>query len=314
LVTDGEQRRDLVVRLRPPAPGLLEPYDLRRQFDVLRALEPTPVRAPRALWIEETGEVLGRPFYVMERSPGRVHERDLPPELRAAPDRVAAMSERILEQIAAIHLVDVEAAGLSRLGDGHDHLARELAHWTGEVDRVRRGPLPALDRLADELRTRQPEPTPRATLVHGDAKPGNFAFVDDEVSAVFDWEMTAIGDPMTDLGWAEVAWQITPAFARLPRGHFDALLDRYQALTGIAVHDRAWYRALGAYKMAVILLLGSMLVDAGHSDDPRYVEMGMGCPFITSIGLAALGIDDRLEAGPVMPRDERLAAIRTSPC
>jgi aminoglycoside phosphotransferase (APT) family kinase protein len=66
--------QDAVIRVRPPTPGLLEPYDLKRQFDVLRALESTPVRAPRPLWYEPTGEVLGRDFYVMERLTGTVYE------------------------------------------------------------------------------------------------------------------------------------------------------------------------------------------------------------------------------------------------
>ena len=100
------------------------------------------------------------------------------------------MSLGVIEQIAAIHRVDPEAAGLRFLGDGRDFLDRELEHWAAELRRVQRGPLPALERLLAELIAQQPEQSPRVTLVHGDPKPGNFAFVDDEVSAVFDWEIT----------------------------------------------------------------------------------------------------------------------------
>src|SRR6185503_5636506 len=84
------------------------------------------------------------------------------------------------------------------------HLDRELDHWSGEMHRVQRGSLPALERLLEELRATKPQPCPTVTLVHGDAKPGNFAFVGDEVSAVFDWEMTTVGDPLTDIGWMEL--------------------------------------------------------------------------------------------------------------
>ena len=74
--TDGApQQRDVVVHVRPEPPGLLEPYDLRRQFELLRALEPTPVRSPAALWYEETGAVLGRECFVMECAAGTVYER-----------------------------------------------------------------------------------------------------------------------------------------------------------------------------------------------------------------------------------------------
>ncbi len=234
-----EERRDVVVRIRPPAPGLLEPYDLRRQFDILRALETTPVRAPRALWIDETGTVLGRPFYVMERLDGVVYEREIPLELADSPERIHQMSERVIEQIAAIHLVDLKTTGLNALGDGHDFLDRQLDHWEGEIRRVQKGALPALEQLLASLREQRPDPTPRTTLVHGDTKGGNFAFVDDDVSGVFDWEMATIGDPMADIGWLEVTWRTTKPFSELSHPDVDHLLARYQQLTGIVVHDRA---------------------------------------------------------------------------
>jgi aminoglycoside phosphotransferase (APT) family kinase protein len=109
---DEEHRRDVVLRMRPPAPGLLEPYDLERQFRILRALEPTPVRAPKVYWYEGAGDVLGREFYVMERLAGTVYERSVPEELHDAPDRIARMSRGVVEQIAAIHRVDPTEAGL----------------------------------------------------------------------------------------------------------------------------------------------------------------------------------------------------------
>jgi aminoglycoside phosphotransferase (APT) family kinase protein len=305
-----KERRDVVVRIRPPEPGLLEPYDLRRQFDILRAVETTPVRAPRALWIDETGDVLGRPFYVMERLDGAVYEREIPVELEDAPDRIHRMSEHVIEQIASIHLVDLKATGLDALGNGDDFLDHELAHWEAQMHRWQRGPLPALERLLAELRNRRPDATPRITLVHGDTKGGNFAFVDDDVSGVFDWEMASIGDPMTDIGWLEVTWKITKPFSELSQSDIDRLLVRYEKLTGIIVHDRPWHRSLQAFKMAVIMLVGAMLFDREYNDDQRLAAMGQVVPFITEVGLRDLGIEEQLESGPVSARQERVDAAR----
>ncbi len=67
----------------------------------------------------------------------------------------------------------------------------------------------------------RPEQCPTVTLVHGDPKPGNFAFADDEVSAVFDWEMTSVGDPLADIGWAECNWTTPGSFTSRP-GALDA--------------------------------------------------------------------------------------------
>jgi aminoglycoside phosphotransferase (APT) family kinase protein len=306
-----EQRRDIVLRLRPPSPGLLEPYDLRRQFDILRALEPTPVRAPRVWWFDASGDVFGREFYVMERLGGTVYEQGVPEELKAAPERLARMSSSLVESIAAIHLVDLERAGLEFLGDGQHFLDRELDRWGGEVKRVRRGPLPALERLGAELRDRRPEQCPTVTLVHGDPKPGNFAFADDEVSAVFDWEMTSVGDPLADIGWAECNWTTPGSFTSCPGALTpDEFVARYEALTGITVAHREWYRAFQGYKMVVIMLVASMLFDGGFTDDLRFAYMGQAVHPYTGKALADLGIEEVPVSGPVAAREQRVREVR----
>lgn len=302
----GRHRRDVVLRARPPEPGLLEPYDLKRQFDILRALAPTPVRAPEALWYEPSPDVLGREFYVMERMPGTVYERGVPEDIRRDPALVMRMCESLVEQIAAIHTVDLRACGLDRIGGGDDYLDRELDRWSGQIARWRRAPLPALERLAGVLRDRRPEPCPAVTLVHGDCKPGNFAFEDGTVTAVFDWELAAVGDPLADIGWAELLWA-SPGYPTSGPGALttDQFVARWEELTGITARHREWYRAMQALKMAVIMFVGGQLFDAGHSDDPRLADMAHAVHPMTEIGLRQLGIDEPLEPGPVLPRRHR---------
>ncbi|MET0474120.1 MAG: phosphotransferase family protein [Mycobacterium sp.] len=294
-----EDRRDVILRLRPTPPALLEPYDLARQFEILRALQPTAVRVPPALWLEPTGAVLGRPFLVMDRVPGSVYEMDAPDVSSA---RVRRMCDGMAEQLAAIHLVDLDAAGLGGLDDGTEHLSRELDRWTGEMHRVQRGPLPALERLSKALRDTEPAPSSRVTLVHGDAKPGNFAFVGDDVSAVFDWEMATVGDPLTDIGWMELLWMQPVGITSHPAARtFDEFLQSYTEVGGIVPQNREWYRALNAYKMAVICLIGSMLYADGTSTDERFVLNASGIPLLTQLGLSDLGIYGNFEDGPVLP-------------
>jgi aminoglycoside phosphotransferase (APT) family kinase protein len=305
-----EERQDVVLRLRPRPPALLEPYDLPRQFKILRALADTDVRVPRALWLEDSGEVLGRPFFIMERVAGSVYEMETPED--TSPQGIRRMCESMAEQLAAIHSVDLSATGLADLDDGSGHLDREIDHWAYEMHRVQKGTLPALERLLEGLQDSTPAPCPKVTLVHGDAKPGNFAFVDDDVSAVFDWEMTTVGDPLTDIGWMELLWMqpvgITSHDAALT---IDEFIERYEAASGIKVGNRRWYRALNAYKMAVICLIGAMLVDEGASDDMKLVVAASGTHLLTQVGLAELGVTDDLESGPVAIRDERIAEVES---
>ncbi|WP_445167901.1 phosphotransferase family protein [Mycolicibacterium sp. Dal123E01] len=296
----GRNHTDVVLRLRPRPPALLEPYDLPRQFTILSALRGTAVRAPNVLWLEESGDVLGRPFLVMARVPGDVYEMQAPADATDA--GIRRMCEGMAEQLAAVHTVDLTATGLDLLGDGRDHLDREIEHWAGEMHRVQRAPLPALERLLVELRTSKPEQYAGITLVHGDAKPGNFAFLGDEVSAVFDWELTGVGDPLTDLGWMELLWMQPVGITSHPAAiSIDEFLAHYQEASGIVPQNRPWYRALNAFKMAVICLIGSMLYDSGASDDERFVLNAQGISLLTQLGLAELGVTDTLDDGPVLP-------------
>lgn len=309
-VDGGDRRQDVVVRLRPSDPGLLPPYDLKRQFDVLRALEWTPVRAPRGLWHEPTATVLGREFYVMERINGEVYEQSVPDGIESDPDKLRAMCLGIVEQFAAIHLVDLHATGLHSLADGSTYLDRELDHWESEIRRVQRGPLPAIERLLAEVRNRKPEPCPRVTLVHGDAKPGNVGFIGSEVCAIYDWELATIGDPLADLGWLELLWGFAvglPNVAGAPT--VDEAVAHYEQLTGITALHRDWYRAFQGLKLTVINLCGSMMFESGESDDLRFAMMGHSVHWMTQRNLAELGIHDDIDPGPVAPSPERMAAV-----
>ncbi|WP_434086241.1 phosphotransferase family protein [Mycobacterium lentiflavum] len=310
-VVTGDTRRDVVLRLRPKPPALLEPYDLERQFWILRALQDSAVRVPPALWLEDSGDVLGRPFFVMERVDGDVYEMEAPADAPGA--MVVRMCRSLAEQLAAIHSVDLKQTGLDALDDGSNHLRRELDHWASEMDRVKRDSLPALERLLQALRDSQPEPCPKVALVHGDAKPGNFAFTGGEVSAVFDWEMTTVGDPLTDIGWLELLWMQPVGITSHPDAlDIEALLEHYQTASGITLRHRSWYRAFNAYKMAVICLIGAMLVDGGHSDDQKLMLAAYGTSMLTQVGLAELDITEPIDDGPVLPREERIRQLQTN--
>ncbi len=100
-----------------------------------------------------------------------------------------------------------------------------------------------------------------------------------------------------------MTWQITPAFAGLGAAHFDEQVARYEKVTGIGVHDRQWYAALEAYKMAVIQFVGAMLYDRGVSDDERYADMALFVPWLTDRALVMLGVEEQFDSGPVGPRD-----------
>jgi hypothetical protein len=115
---------------------------------------------------------------------------------------------------------------------------------------------------------------------------------------------------MADVAYAQITWRLPGMFTTLPSVLTDdELAARYTAQSGIPVHDLAWHRAFQGWKTAIILLIGSMLFDAGHSDAPGFAYMGFGVPIFTGPALAELGIDEELDQGAVLARPERLALL-----
>jgi aminoglycoside phosphotransferase (APT) family kinase protein len=128
---------------------------------------------------------------------------------------------------------------------------------------------------------------------------------------VYDWELATVGDPLTDIGWLECNWRTPGAFTRLPGAlSCNDVVALYEKLTGIVVRNRDWYRALATFKMSVIMLVAAMLFDGGATDDLRFANMGLAVHPFTTTALAALGIEEPLESGPVVARRERVRAVR----
>jgi aminoglycoside phosphotransferase (APT) family kinase protein len=122
--------------------------------------------------------------------------------------------------------------------------------------------------------------------------------------------MTTVGDPLTDIGWLEMLWIQPVGINSHPAAlTVDAMLAHYESVSGVKVANRSWYRAFNAYKMAVICLIGAMLIEDGHSDDQKLVLAAYGTSLMTKVGLTELGIDEPLDDGPVLPREERIQQV-----
>ena len=161
------------------------------------------------------------------------------------------------------------------------------------------------------LRDQQPAQRPAITLVHGDAKPGNFAFEGGEVSAVFDWEMATIGDPMADIGWAEVLWPCPGSFTSLPGAmSTDEFVARWEQLTGITARASPVVPGLPGAQDGRHPARRRPSLRLGHSDDLRFLEMTYAIHPLTQAALHELGIDEPLEPGPLLPREERIQEVK----
>jgi aminoglycoside phosphotransferase (APT) family kinase protein len=250
----GRVSEPLIVR-RDPAGSVLD-TDRRVEFAVLKALEPTEVRAPRARWLDADGRWLDRPSIVMVREEGECDYFVLN-GTRPLEERVA-LAEQFLDLLVAVHQVDWRARGLDRVlpDPGRYGSLAAVDHWEGELRRHQLEPLPELEVVIAWLRARAPAAS-ATVLVHGDFKPGNAQLSADDTAVMLDWETAHLGDPVEDLGW------VTNPLRR--REHQipgvwtgQELVERYTSLTGLAVSPDSlrWWNVLANFKLAVISLTG----------------------------------------------------------
>jgi aminoglycoside phosphotransferase (APT) family kinase protein len=232
-----------------------------REHTVISALQETPVPVPPVVGLCVDESVNGAPFYVMEWVEGPILRQAEDAEVFDQADR-AAIGERVVDTLVAIHEVDPDAVGLGDLGRKQSYVERQLKRWGGQWEKSKTRELPAVDEVHRQLAGRVPEQGP-ATIVHGDYRLDNMILSPSgEVAAVVDWELCTLGDPLADIGlllvyWSEPDDEFMPLFApaTIAPGFIsrDQVRARYAERSGRDLAEIDFYVALGYWKLAVIL-------------------------------------------------------------
>jgi aminoglycoside phosphotransferase (APT) family kinase protein len=284
----GERR--FVLRRPPPPPLPPSAHDMVRESTVVAGLHRAGVRVPEVLAVCSDPGVLGAPFYLMTLAEGVPIDAALPAAVDA-PVEHARLGRDVVAALAEVHAVDPAAAGLGSIGRPDGYLRRQLRRFRGlwEVNGTRA--LPLVAEVAAGLEASVPASGP-ATIVHGDYRVGNLlASVDApaRVTAILDWELATIGDPLADLGYliSTYADRESPSIAgivelspvtRSPGFPSRAELEAaYAQCTGRATDALAWYEALAHWKAAIFCeaMYGRFLAGERSDDFARAMERGV---------------------------------------
>jgi len=287
-----EVRRDgaeLILR-RPPRPPLPpSAHDVLREARLLQALAATPARVPRVLAVGSDDDVIGAPFYVMERVVGDVITTEMPPALDN-PQQRRRVADELVDSLVEVHAVDWQGVGLEGFGKPTGYLERQLRRFNGLWEHNRTREIPEVERVGEWLAENLPESGP-ATVVHGDYRLGNTMFAPGapaRLAAIFDWEMATIGDPLADLGYLCMMWTepgdpeggLREALGRVTRAEgFPSraeLIARYEERSGRSMRDIRWYTTLAVWKSIVFMEGNYKRAIAGTTDDPYLKAFGEG--------------------------------------
>ncbi len=202
--------RAVVVRKQPAGELLPSAHAIDREYRVMSALAATDVPVPRMLLYHAGREVVGTPFYVMEKVDGRVFADYALTDV--APAHRRAMYRSMAQTMARLHRVEPAAVGLAGFGKPGNYFARQVARWTRQWQSAKTRDNPALDTLIDWLPSHIPEGDESA-ICHGDFRMGNLMFhpTEPRVVAVLDWELATLGHPLADVAFNCMAWRTLPS-------------------------------------------------------------------------------------------------------
>lgn len=259
--------RDLVLRRAPMGTKAKGAHNMRREYDIQRALKPVfPQVAQMVAFCDDLG-VLGADFYVMDHLDGIILRSDIPDELGMDANSVHTLCRNALDTLITLHGVDVEAAGLGQLGRGPGYVRRQVDGW---ATRYRKAVTPDVGSFAEVigwLQEHQPDDVGQV-MIHNDFRFDNLVLDADDptrILGVLDWELATVGDPLMDLGSSLAYWvqddddEVFQQFRRQPTNApgmltRDEVVDYYCAASGIVIPDAGWrfYEVFGLFRLAVI--------------------------------------------------------------
>ena len=289
-----------VLRRKPPGVLLKSAHAVDREFHVQKALEGSDVPVAKMHLLCEDDDVIGSMFYIMDHVPGRNFNEPAMPDVSPA-DRGAIIDEmgRVL---AALHQVDISAAGLSDYGPVGNYFERQVGRWSKQYRASETQKIPEMEELMVGLVETRPADDGQRTLVHGDYRLDNMIFdaTGTQCRAVLDWELSTIGHPFADLAGVIMQWQLPAGTEGRGMGGLNRadlglpsdqeFIARYCERRGLSGIDNfGYYLGFCFFRMAGIIQgVLKRGLDGNASNPERALKLGEFVPVFAKYGLEAL--------------------------
>lgn len=281
LVTD---RSEYVLRKPPIGANIKYAHDMSREYKVLKLLKPHFSFVPEPLAIEETGEVIGSPFFIMERVKGVILRNKPPKSIDLTTDLMRRISENVVKQLADLHLTDLQRSGLIGFGKPEGYVERQVTGWAERYNQAKTDEIKSMEESFDWLKSHMPV-VRRSAFIHNDFKYDNIVLDPSDpskIKAILDWEMATVGDPLMDLGttlayWAEAGdsdalkpFNLTWLPGNLTR---EEVVSTYFATKGENEQNMVFYYVFGALKVGTICQQIYARYVKGLTKDPRFAQL-----------------------------------------
>ena len=292
--------KEYVLR-KPPIGAIKRGHDMSREFKVQSAVQKEFSKVPKMFAYTDDAAVLGSEFYIMEKVEGIIlnfkeaKKRDIPA------NDYKTIANAWLDTFTELHQLDYDAIGLTNLGKPEGYVERQVTNWGKQYLKAATKDVPSAEKVMQWMQENQPK-NYQHCLIHNDYKYDNVVFKDNswkEITAVLDWEMATLGDPLMDLGTSLGYWTLASDHDFVKQGIpsptiFEGnpmrseIVASYAKKSGRDIHNMVFYYVFGLFKIAVIAQQIYYRYSKGLTSDPRFANLDKAAELCCNLALKSI--------------------------